>query len=417
VITVTKKDQSLFGKINLPASKSISNRVLILRELIPSPFNIIHLSEADDTVLMKDLLEMTRKTEKQNITTELNCNNAGTVFRFLTAYLAQKPGNWHLTGSVRMKDRPIKILVDALRELGAEIQYTKKKGFPPLFISGKNLVGGKIDIDSQVSSQYISALLMIAPVIKEGIEIILRGQIASAPYLRMTLGLLNYFGINYSRSERKIIIERQDFLPHDITIEPDWSAAAFWYEMVALSEKGEILLKELKPSMLQGDSILTEIFKSFGVQTRIEKDGVRLIQSGKTVHHFEFDFTDHPDLAQPIIATCAGLNIPGVFKGIESLRIKETDRIEGLMNELQKLGVNLTLSSESELKLSKSKINFQPNKSIQTYGDHRMAMSFAPLALKKGSIQIENPEVVTKSYPRFWQDIERVGFTLNNGDQ
>jgi len=417
VITITKKDRSLFGEISLPASKSISNRVLILRELMPSPFTITNLSEADDTILMDDILKKIKKVNIDPEATEINCQNAGTVFRFLTAFLAQKTGNWLLTGSERMKERPIKILVDALGEIGANIRYVGEKGFPPLLISGNSLLGGQIHINSLVSSQYISALLMIAPVLKKGIELELLGKISSAPYINMTLELLKNFGIEYIRSGKRIKIEPQNFHPQNISIEPDWSAASFWYEMMAFSENGEILLKGLTPSKLQGDSILMELFKSFGVQTRIENDGIRLIRGGRVVKTFEFDFTDHPDLAQPIIVTCAGLNIRGKFKGLESLPIKETDRIKALMNEIQKLGVCIKQGTFPELILENSKINFGVIHRIRTYGDHRMAMSFAPLALKTGSIQMEEPQIVSKSYPRFWHDIENVGFTLNLMDQ
>ena len=430
IVTLTKKNKILKGEINLPASKSISNRALIINYLTQNQIQLHNLSISDDTQLMIRLLDIVTKSQSPEFPVELNCKNAGTVLRFVTALLANTPGNRILTGTDRMKDRPIGILVDALLQLGADINYLDKNEFPPLEIKGKSLSGGKIKIDGSVSSQFISALLLIAPVLEKGLQLTLTNKISSRPYIEMTLGLLNHFGINYTFEGNEIKILHQNFAANDLLIEPDWSAAAYWYEMAAFAEEADILLKDFNLSTLtlksglrertglkenglteshkslQGDSILPELYQVFGVNTEILDQGIRLTKKGKPVSQFDFDFTNHPDLAQSVIVTCAGLGIKGTFTGLETLRIKETNRLEALKSELDKLGVECRVISSSGFQVSGYATHHSPI--INTYKDHRMAMAFAPLVMILASIQIENPQVVSKSYPGFWNDLIKV---------
>jgi len=439
IVTLANKNKILKGEINLPASKSISNRALIINHLTQGKLQFRNLSKSDDTQLMISLLaEITTISQSNEYPKELHCENAGTVLRFLTALLANSPGNWILTGSGRMKERPVGILVRALIQLGAEINYLENDGFPPLQITGKQLKGGNIKIDGSVSSQFVSALLLIAPVLEEGLQLTLTGKISSGPYIEMTLGLLKHYGINFTLKGNKINIGRQNFAANDLLIEPDWSAAAYWYEMAAFADEADIILKDLKftsssaPTLksghtescknLQGDSILPELYQLFGVNTEILDLGIRLTKRGRPVSYFEFDFTDHPDLAQPVIVTCAALGIKGTFTGLESLKIKETDRLNALALELEKSGVKCFVTSDSRFQISGSvsnKLNItnQISQIINTYGDHRMAMAFAPLAMILDSIQIENPGVVSKSYPGFWNDLHKVNINLSFSDK
>ncbi|MEZ5082301.1 MAG: 3-phosphoshikimate 1-carboxyvinyltransferase [Bacteroidales bacterium] len=428
VLSISKKDTSIVGIVRLPASKSLSNRALIIRYLSGKEFPIKNLSEADDTILLKRLLLKVKSSIPSEKEIILDCANAGTVFRFLTALLSMTPGKWLLTGSDRMKERPIGILTDALRKLGAKIDYTEKENYPPLLITGHHLKGSTLEMDASVSSQFISALLMIAPVLPKGLTVNLYGIISSEPYLKMTLGLLKKFRVQSHFIENSIEIKNQAITPENITIEADWSSAAFWYEVAAFSSVANIFLQGLTKESLQGDAILPEIYKHFGVYSTFEQAGTRLTKTEKVVDSFSFDFTNYPDLAQAVIITCAGLNIPGEFTGLESLQIKETDRLSALKTELQKLGYQIHITQNSELRTSNFELR-TPNPELKTlpitstfkikkptlinpYNDHRMAMAFAPLALIFGSIQIENPEVVSKSYPGFWEDFRKMGIIL-----
>ena len=431
VLAISKKDTSTAGAICLPASKSLSNRALIIRFLSGKEFPINNLSEADDTKLLEKHLHKVKSSIDSEKEIILDCANAGTVFRFLTALLSITPGNWILTGSNRMKERPVGILVDALRKLGAKIDYTEKEKYPPLLISGKHMVGSALKIDASVSSQFISALLMIAPVLPGGLTLKLNGKISSEPYICMTLGLLKEFGVHSQIINNSIEINNQAIIPNNITIEADWSSAAFWYEVAAFSSSTDLFLEGLSKESLQGDAILPEIYEKFGVRSTYEKEGIRLTKSGNIVNSFSFDFTDYPDLAQAVVVTCAGLNIPGEFNGLESLRIKETDRLNALKTELQKLGYQIHITQNSELFISvasakeirtqnskfktiptNSQIENQKSTIVLSYGDHRMAMAFAPLALIFSNVQIENPEVISKSYPGFWEEFRKMGINL-----
>ena len=412
IITVNKSDKILKGRINLPSSKSISNRVLIIKALIKDDFSIQNLSEADDTVLMENLHNKIKTCNSSTKKIQLDCKNAGTVFRFLTAYLSITPGKWFLTGTERIKQRPIKILVDSLKQIGAKIDYVKKEGYPPLLIEGSELTGGELEIDGSISSQFITALLLIAAVLPKGLKLVIKNKISSLPYIEMTIRLLELFGVESNFRNNTITIRNQSYTKTKIIIELDWTAASYWYEMAAFATEVDITLIGLKKDSLQGDSILPDIYENFGVKTEFAKEGIRLTKGKKVTEQFEFDFTHYPDIAQSVIVTCAGLNIQGKFTGLESLKIKETDRLYAVHNELQKLGFETEVFEDSEFRTTPIAFGEEPGtknqepKIINTYGDHRMAMAFAPLALIFDTIRIENPIVVSKSYPGFWKDLD-----------
>jgi 3-phosphoshikimate 1-carboxyvinyltransferase len=404
------KSKSLKGKIILPTSKSISNRILIIRALCRQSFEITNVSEADDTLILQNLLNEIKNSKGES--TKLDCGNAGTAFRFLTAFLANKPGNWELNGSERMNQRPVRILVDALTNLGANIQYREKTGFPPLLIKGKKLKSGIVNVDATTSSQYISALLMIAPILPKGLELHLSGKTTSLPYIEMTLRIMGKMGIKREYKNNNIKIPPQKYLAKDFKVEPDWSSAAYWYELAAFSDDSDISLPGLEKESRQGDAVLQEIYKNFGIQTDFLENGIRIVKTGKPTKHFSFDFTDFPDLVQSVVVTCAGLNIPGEFIVPKNLQIKETDRIKALQTELEKLGYQTGLMKTEKhyiLSLSKTKKQISRTTTIKTYNDHRMALAFAPLCLVNENLEIENPEVVSKSYPGFWEDVKQAG--------
>jgi 3-phosphoshikimate 1-carboxyvinyltransferase len=411
-VTIYKNKGVIEGEIFLPASKSISNRALIINYLSGNKLRLFNVSRADDTILMEKLLTIVTKNKGSSIPIPIHCGNAGTTARFLTALLAITPGHWLITGSDRMKERPIGILVESLKQLGATIEYKEKNGFLPLLIEGNPIKGGEIEIDSSVSSQFITALLIIAPSMEDGLNIKLKGEITSMPYIEMTLKMLRQFGINASFVKDTIRIGQQEIKTGELTIEPDWTSASYWYEIAAFAVDVHIFLNDLQKNSLQGDAILPSIFEQFGVKTEYLADGIKLTKSGEVVSEFTFDFTQYPDLAQTTIVTCAGLNISGIFTGLDSLLLKETDRIQALYTELNKLGIKIKTNGLSELRIQNTELRTQITESIKTYSDHRMALAFAPLALIFGSIQIENPGVVSKSYPGYWEDLKRAGLIL-----
>jgi 3-phosphoshikimate 1-carboxyvinyltransferase len=404
------------GRINLPASKSISNRLLMIRAIAETPVSIQNLSDSDDTMLLGQLLEKIAARDKRKPIVELDTANAGTVMRFLAAYVSSIPGKWILTGAERMKQRPVGVLVDALRSLGARIEYLGKIGYPPLLIKGCSLKGGHIDIDPGISSQFISALMLIAPALPGGMKITMHGQPVSSPYIRMTLRLLKDFGIDATIGKGSFIIPQSNFRPGDFTVESDWSAAAFWYEAAALADEADLFLAGLRRNSLQGDSVLPEIYQNFGILTEYMEEGVRLYRVKKRLAGFFFDFTDYPDIAPPVITTCAGLGLRGRFEGLKSLQIKETNRVRALVNEYRKLGLEIEPDAPGEtsdtIEFLHPEFRSDSFVRIDTYNDHRMAMTFALLALKMGSIKIENPDVVGKSYPLFWDHLASLGFEI-----
>jgi len=417
-ITVSIDKRSLKGTVHLPASKSISNRAMIIRALSGEDFPVGNLSEADDTRLLAVLLQKISEN-KQTHACELDTANAGTVMRFLTAYLSIMPGRWVLTGSDRMRERPIGVLVDALDSLGAEIEYLSKPGFPPLLIKGKELKGGELQVDAGISSQYISALMMIAPKLSGGLTIRFRNRPVSMPYIEMTARLMEVFGVRSAMGKNSVSVNEGRYFAAPFEVEPDWSSAAFWYEAAALATDPLLELPGLLEKSLQGDSVLPGIFSNFGIETSFTTAGVTLKRNGKKADGFYFDFTDHPDLAPAVITTCAALGIRGRFEGLNSLRIKETDRIAALRAEYEKLGIAVESAEVTDMlqsieiaPLKKKKSESPANLLFETYGDHRMAMTFAPLALKLGPVRIVNPDVVSKSYPGFWEEMRGVGFDL-----
>lgn len=390
--------------IPLPASKSISNRALILNALSLSASEIANLSDCDDTNVMVEAF-----TSGSNL---IDVKAAGTSMRFLTAFLAITPGEWIITGTERMKERPIHLLVDALVSLGARIQYIGNVGYPPLKIKGTALDGGEIYLSGDVSSQFISALLMIAPSMSKGLIIHLEGNIISVPYIKLTLGMMAQFGVKTHWDGRTIKIYPEEYRATHYTVESDWSAASYWYEIAALADDARIELKGLFKNSMQGDSKVAELFLDLGVATEYTKDGVILTKTGKVTKKMFHNFVNEPDLAQTFAVTCCMMGIPFMFTGLQTLKIKETDRIEALKNEMKKLGYLLYDSENSILEWNGERCEPEADPVIKTYEDHRMAMAFAPAAIKLDHINIAHPKVVTKSYPRFWDDLKSVGFSI-----
>lgn len=391
--------ESINLKIDLPASKSISNRALILDALSYSPYDIENLADCDDTNVLVEALD-----SNSNI---FDIGAAGTSMRFLTAFLSKTVGEWVITGSERMKQRPIKLLVDAINGLGGRIEYVEKEGYPPLRIFGSALIGGEIRLKGNVSSQYISALMMIAPCMLHGLKIILDGKIISRPYINMTLRMMEEYGVQVDFTENIINIEPQEYQPVPYKVESDWSAASYWYEVMSIVGKGGIFLYNLTENSYQGDSKVASLFEQLGVKTTYFDEGVLLSPNGKLVKKLEYDFSDEPDLTQTFAVSCCIKGIPFHFKGLDSLKIKETDRIAALINELAKLGYKIYEPAESELAWDGKRIEANEDVLINTYEDHRMAMAFAPVALVT-PISIENPQVVSKSYPGFWSDFDKL---------
>ena len=404
--------QQLSATIKLPASKSISNRALIIHALSGGNIMPDNLSVCDDTHVVVRALETMPHT--------IDIKAAGTAMRFLTAYLSVTPGEHVITGTERMKHRPIKVLVEALRTLGADIRFLGEEGFPPLHINGASLEGGRVCIPGNVSSQYVSALLLVGPALKKGLELQLTGSIVSRPYIDLTLWLMREYGADADwTSGDTIIVKPKPYARRRFLIENDWSAASYWYEMTALydCETTKVRLGGLMDASKQGDSIIKHIFSLLGVKTAFgdHEEGkptlVTLTPKMGAVNRIDFDFNNCPDLAQTVVVTCCALDIPFHFKGLASLKIKETDRIEALKRELRKVGYLVRSAHDCELIWDGSRC--EPSMDpIDTYEDHRMAMAFAPLAIKYPGLAINHPEVVSKSYPTFWDDLQSAGFTI-----
>lgn len=391
--------------VHLPASKSISNRALLLNALSYSPYDIQNLSDCDDTEVMVRALN-----SDSNL---FDVKAAGTSMRFLTAFLSKVVGEWVITGTERMKQRPIKLLVDALNALGARIEYEEKEGYPPLRIFGSALQGGEISLDGGVSSQYISALLMIAPLMENGLTLHLEGKIISRPYINLTLRLMEQFGVKSQWDEQGIKVLPQEYLPIPFTVESDWSAASYWYAIMLLNKTSEIELSGLFKNSLQGDAAGAGLFARLGIGTTFIREGVSLRRNGNTCKKLTYNFVNEPDLAQTFVVACVFTNTPFRFTGLQSLKIKETDRIEALKTELHKFGYVLHDNNDSILEWDGERCEPEPHPVVSTYEDHRMAMAFAPasLLLPEG-ITIADPQVVTKSYPRYWEDLKAAGFII-----
>jgi 3-phosphoshikimate 1-carboxyvinyltransferase len=383
----------------LPASKSISNRALIINALAGGQSQILNLSDANDTQLMLRLVNA-----KDHI---IDVEDAGTTMRFLTAFFSVTKQHKVLTGTARMKERPIGILVNALRTLGAEIEYLEKDGFPPHEVKKFSIQKtDTIRIRGDVSSQYISALMMVAPVLPNGLKLILEGKVGSRPYIEMTASLMRHFGVEPNVLADQVIISPQKYVSKRFTVESDWSAASYWFAFTALAERAEIWLPKLSSNSLQGDSTIARMMEGLGVKSVFE-NGLLKLSKKESEKEFSWDFTHCPDLAQTVAVVCAAKNIKGYFTGLESLRIKETDRIKALQDELSKIGASLIEEDSEHWTLVPSK-TLPESASFQTYKDHRMAMAFAPLSTLM-DVELERPEVVRKSYPNFWNDMKTVG--------
>ena len=399
--------------VDLPASKSISNRALIIHALSGGSTLPENLSDCDDTSVIIEAL--------RTMPEEINIKAAGTAMRFMTAYLSVTPGTHILTGTERMKHRPIGILVDALRTLGANIEYIGEEGYPPLRITGSTLKGGLLEIHGNVSSQYISALLMIGPMLKDGLTLRLLDHIISRPYIDLTLWMMGEFGAEAEwTSADTITVSPKPYKSRDYFIENDWSGASYWYEILALNgdPESEIRLTGLMDGSKQGDSITRYIFSLLGVKTKLQskKTGIpqtiTLKKNGHCVPKLEYDFVNCPDLAQTFVVACAAMNIPFHFTGLSTLKIKETDRIEALKTEMRKLGYVVKDIDGSELLWDGERCEPSLEQGIDTYEDHRMALAFAPYAMKHNGLVINNPQVVTKSYPHYWDHLRQAGFKV-----
>lgn len=414
-ILVKNNHKELSGVIHLTGSKSLSNRALIIRALCEETFEIKHISDSDDTQVLADLLE--RKPAVMDV------GHAGTTFRFLTAWLSIQSGTTILTGSQRMKERPVKNLVEALRLLGASIRYLDNEGYPPLEIGAPDSTFSKeISIAADTSSQFISALMMIAPVLPDGLTITLEGKVVSRPYIEMTASMMRYFGAEVIWDDNIIKVSAKPYKARDIVIEADWSAASYFYVLAALSKASDLQIMGLQSESMQGDSEIADICKLFGVQTTFQDGGIRILKDQNIVKpvFFEHDFTETPDLAQGVAVMCGGAQVKALFIGLETLHIKETDRVKALGIELGKTGI-LFLPMPSRFSPKSGVVYYMlepaalnPGNAVpefETYGDHRMAMALACLGMQH-PVVIKNSMVVTKSYPAFWSDLEKIGFEI-----
>lgn len=395
-------------RIKLTSSKSISNRLLMIQALSKEPVTLHNLATADDTVLLNSLLKGDQK--------ELDARDAGTVFRFLVAYLAIQPGIHVLKGSKRMNERPVGPLVNALNQLGANITFLGVPGFPPLQIEGKNIAGGIVSIDAGISSQFISALLMIAPLLEEGLQIRLEGEIVSMPYIQMTLDLMSSLGVQAQRKGNEIHVPHQSYQGKEMIVETDWSSASFWYLISALSPGRVFFLEGLQADTLQGDSQVSEWMKSLGVETVFEKDGAKIVSQGfsswSQTAPFHFDFKNCPDLFPPMLVACAALSAEARFSSLTNLKHKESDRLSVLLGELGKCGLKYQLNdAEDEMLLPNQKLS-PPDRTFHTHQDHRIAMALAPLAQIFGTVKLDDISVVQKSYPEFWNQLSSSGFSV-----
>ena len=399
---------SLYNTVTLPGSKSISNRALILNALSLSKYKIENLSVSEDTSVIKDAFASNSN--------EFDVRGAGTAMRFLAAFLACVEGEWILKGSDRMHQRPIHPLVDTLVTLGAEVEYLGNKGYPPLKIKGRKLEGGEVYLTASVSSQFISALMMIAPAMKFGLILHLEHEIISRPYIHLTQRMMEDYGVRVKWEDKTIKIASQAYTAIPYSVESDWSAASYWYSLVSLMPEAEVKLKGLRRESLQGDANIVNLFADLGVSTTFVEDGVVLRKKNVVKGKFFHNFINEPDLAQTIAVACCLHNIPFFFSGLQTLKIKETDRIVALITELEKLGYVLRETENGILEWDGERCLTDETIVIDTYDDHRMAMAFAPASILFKELYINYPEVVTKSYPSFWEDLQQGGFKLNETD-
>lgn len=405
-------NKQLRGTVNLPGSKSESNRALMIAAYGGFSLEADNLSEAHDTVLLQALLKKATCANPLEETT-IDCEDAGTVSRFMMTYLSCQPGRWLLTGTERMRQRPMAPLIKALRQLGAEITCVDKEGMLPVRIHGKELNGGEVALDASLSSQFVSSLLLAAPMWRQGLKIKMSSKIVSEPYIRMTHSMMERAGADVEYKVSEVVVRYKPYQPCRFLISADWSAASYWYEMMALSEGGELMLKGLKKDPLQGDSKVAEMYETFGVQSLYEQQGVRLVSLGQVGFHHEeplvFDFSNTPDLFPSIVVTCVAIHCKAIFKGITTLYLKESDRINSLISELSKVYTFINIVSNDEIVIEKSSISKTDinniNVKFNTNHDHRIAMALAPLSLTFGKVSFDDYDVVCKSYPTFWEEV------------
>lgn len=409
MIRISAPNTVIKTEVDISGSKSLSNRLLMVRAISGLNLHFKNLSDSDDTVtLAKELGTIQGKRHA-----EINIGHAGTDMRFLTAYLSNKPGEWLITGSERMQQRPIGELVNVLSKLGAEIKYAGNAGYPPLKITGKKLDGGPIEIDGSVSSQFITALLLIAPTLSKGLHLKIINEPVSKPYIKMTIEVMKQFGIEVIENGNSILVGPSAYKKDGLNyyVESDWSSASYWYSIAALAKDAEITLTHFNKASLQSDSAITAIYEKLGVRTEWSATGVKLTKVPIQIKELEYDCIDCPDIAQTIAATCVGLGIKATLTGLQTLKVKETDRIIAMKNELEKFGAKVEGTSNSISVNPASNIQ-TPNIAIETYHDHRMAMSIAPLTLVAGSFEITDPDVVNKSYAAYWDDLQEAGFDI-----
>lgn len=395
---------TIHATVQLPASKSMSNRALILNALSLSHYPIRNLSDCEDTRVIIDAFN-----SDSNL---FDVKGAGTAMRFLTAFLAGMEGEWIIKGSKRMHERPIHPLVETLSALGAEIDYLEKEGFPPLRIKGRKLKGGEVYLSGNISSQFISALLMIAPLMEHGLIMHIEKKIVSKPYIDLTMAMMTQCGVTAKWAGNDIVVKPQQYQAIELEVETDWSAASYWYELAALTPGAEIRLSGLRKKSLQGDANVANLFSDLGVVTEYLEEGVVIRHTKKKAKKFFHDFVNEPDLAQTFVATCCFMGVPFLFSGLQSLKIKETNRVQALIDELKKLGFVLRERENGMIEWDGERCFPEKEPAINTYDDHRMAMSFTPGAIAFKSLIINDPHVVIKSYPRFWDDLKDAGFII-----
>ncbi|MGB2278809.1 MAG: 3-phosphoshikimate 1-carboxyvinyltransferase [Flavobacteriales bacterium] len=400
---ISHTSKSINADLILPPSKSISNRALIIQALCQSKPKLLNLSQSSDTQSLVQALQTTSKT--------IDIGDAGTSMRFITAYLSQQKGSYILTGSERMKKRPIGHLVEALNSIGADINYLEKDGFPPLAINGKALEGGKVDISTSVSSQFVSALLLIAPTLKKGLSLSLKGELLSKPYIKMTLDIMRYFGIQSSWTNNTIQVEPQNYVSKDLKVESDWSALAFILQAMSIAKSAQVSISGLSKDSWQGDSYVLNLFEKFGLQYEFKDEKLYLKKLNKDLNgDYNVNLIDTPDLAQAYCCTLSALSKSAKIKGLNNLKLKESHRLKALHMELNKIGQH-SRYSEDTIQLESSVLH-TPTESFDSHNDHRMAMCLAPFALLF-DIKIKNIEVVNKSYPSYWEDLKKMGFTIS----